>query len=596
MTAHSPATEPSHPASAGSTSAHGPSPRDLQGKTSKIPVGTRAGKIANLASVCLGVLSSLAQAWTLISLGRGLGALARTTTDPQLPGAFNTYLLQAAVAALLTGACQVSVELISRTSAMREEAHLRRRVLAHLLDLGPARATHLRTGSTASLLTDGAERVATYRQTFLASAVASLLTPVLVLALLAAAVDPLSALVLSTGIVAVPALIGFFHRFSRRSSAGSRRERMRLAGAYLDAIQGLTTLVLARAAERTAASLRQAGEANRQAVMRMLAGNQRIIFLTDSLFSLFFIAATAALALARLGSGAINLGGALALTFSSFVLLEPLDRMGAFFYVGMGGRANQRAIRRILTTRRPGAQAPAADVVASRGDSTAQTTQTPSAVSLSGVTAAWEPGRPVITGVNLQVAPGERVALTGPSGAGKSTLLALAAGDLLPAAGTVQVAGLTLSAANQDAVRACSAVVAQSTWLFCGTIADNLRLANPQATTAQMWRALENANLAQEVRRMPEGLDTRVGEQGIGLSGGQAQRVSLARAFLADRPLLLLDEPTSQVDLAGEAQILHAIERLSQGRTVLMNSHRQGAVEAAERVLQVAAGHVQEVA
>ena len=190
---------------------------------------------------------------------------------------------------------------------------------------------------------------------------------------------------------------------------------------------------------------------------------------------------------------------------------------------------------------------------------------------------------------------GEHVAVVGPSGAGKSTLVALAGGDLLPAAGTVRVVGTASTAGTQDAVRAASAVVAQTTWLFTGTIADNLRLADPDADDARLWRALEAANLDDEVRRMPDGLRTRLGEQGLGLSGGQAQRVSLARAFLADRPLLILDEPTSQVDLDSEAQIVEAIDRLAQGRTVLTVSHRAGALTTADRIVRVADGGVDPV-
>ena len=172
--------------------------------------------------------------------------------------------------------------------------------------------------------------------------------------------------------------------------------------------------------------------------------------------------------------------------------------------------------------------------------------------------------------------------------------MALAGGDLLPAAGTVRVAGTASTAETQEAVRAASAVVAQTTWLFTGTIADNLRLADPAATDERLWQALQAANLAEEVRRMPEGLGTRLGEQGLGLSGGQAQRVSLARAFLADRPLLILDEPTSQVDLDSEAQIVEAIDRLSHGRTVLTVSHRAGALTASDRVVRIADGRVRE--
>ena len=558
--------------------------------TPTIPIGTVRGRRADAASFALAVLSSLAQAWALVGLGRSLGALLAAGSGATAPGAWPPLLLQAVLAAAVSGACQIVVEILSRTSAAREESRLRSRLLAHLFDLGPARAADLRSGSTVSLLTDGAERVALYRQTFLAPTAAAFASPALVLALLAVVIDPLPCLVLLVAVVLVPGFIIALHLKVRRSSSGSRRARTRLAGAYLDAIQGLTTLTLARAAARTAADLRRAGEDNRRAVMGLLAGNQLVILVTDCLFSLFFIAAAAGMALVRLRAGAIDVGDALALVLTSFVLLEPLDRVGAFFYVGMGGLANQRAMRRVLGARRAPGAAPddGAPAVPPGGRDDAAP-----ALSLRRVTASWAgngDGPVVLSDVDLTVARGEHVALIGPSGAGKSTLLALASGDLLPAAGTVRVGGIASTAATQDEVRAAGALVAQSTWLFAGTIADNLRLADPTATPERMWRALERANLAQEVRLMPAGLDTVVGENGLGLSGGQAQRVSLARAFLADRPLLLLDEPTSQVDLAGEAQIIEAIDRLAAGRTVLTVSHRAGALTGADRVIRVADG------
>lgn len=173
--------------------------------------------------------------------------------------------------------------------------------------------------------------------------------------------------------------------------------------------------------------------------------------------------------------------------------------------------------------------------------------------------------------------------------------MAMLAGNLLPSDGSLRVEGTELSAATQDQVRSASALVAQTTWLFTGTIADNLRLAQPYATPSQMWHALEVARLDKEVALMPEGLETQVGEAGLGLSGGQAQRLSLARAFLADRPVLLLDEPTSQVDLASEAAIVESIEQLAQGRTVITVSHRAGALTTADRAVRVEARGVHEV-
>lgn len=574
-----------------------PGGRRRPGAGTRVPVGSRAGRRANTGAAVLTILSCLAEAWALICLARALTALAvgaglLDAAWHEAPGAPGALLAQAGTAALASALAAASVQLIARRSAATEEGELRRRALAHLLDLGPAHAGSARSGATVSLLTDGVERVALYRQTFLAPTVAAAAAPLLVLLLVGVTVDWPPALVLAAAFVLVPAVIGGFHRRFRRSSSGSRAQRTRLSAEYLDAIQGLTTLVLARAAGRRSRELRAAGEDNRRAVMGLLAGNQMVILVTDALFSLFLVTASTGMALARLESGGLGLDGALALVLVSLVLLEPLDHVGAFFYVGMGGLANQRALRALLGRRRTDLSAAAGpEDPAGRRAQPAEPPSQRAAISLRGVTATWgDTDAAVLSDVDLEIARGERVAVVGPSGAGKSTLLSLLSGDLLPAAGTVSVGSVVSTSATQDEVRAASAVVAQTTWLFTGTIADNLRLADPEATEERMWVALETAGLAQEVRRMPEGLDTEVGEQGMGLSGGQAQRVSLARAFLADRPLLLLDEPTSQVDLASEARIVEAVDRLSVGRTVVTVSHRAGALSSADRVVTVEAG------
>ena len=539
------------------------------------PAGRRAGSL----SFGLTLLGALGSGWCLISTGRALGALLRSSSAAGL-------LAQALAAAALSAVCQLLAQRVARFSAITEEAHLRRLTLAHLLGLGPARAADVRSGATASLLTDGAERVALYRQTFLAPTLAAAAAPLLVLIELAVVVDVVPALVLAAAVIMVPAFIIWCHSRLRASSSDSRRTRMRLAAEYLDAIQGLRTLTLARAAERTSARLRLEGESNRRAVMGLLAGNQLVILLTDGLFSLFLITAAAGLALLRLSTGVIDVGDALAIVLTSYVLLEPLAHVGAFFYVGMGGMANQRAIRRILSR-------PLPHSTTSPGARTSPAATAQSSIVLDDVEATWG-ADPVLEGVDLSVRRGESLAIVGPSGAGKSTLMAVLAGNLLPSSGSVQVEGTELSAVTQDEVRSTSALVAQTTWLFTGTIADNLRLAQPYATPSQMWQALEVARLDKEVALMPEGLETQVGEAGLGLSGGQAQRLSLARAFLADRPVLLLDEPTSQVDLASEAAIVKSIEQLARGRTVVTISHRAGALTAVDRTVRVEAGAVHE--
>ena len=550
-----------------------------RGSPPRPAVSSPAGRRAGALSFGLTLLGALGSGWCLISTGRALGALLRSSSAAGL-------LAQALAAAALSAVCQLLAQRVARFSAITEEAHLRRLTLAHLLGLGPARAADVRSGATASLLTDGAERVALYRQTFLAPTLAAAAAPLLVLIELAVVVDVVPALVLTAAVIMVPAFIIWCHSRLRASSSDSRRARMRLAAEYLDAIQGLRTLTLARAAERTSARLRLEGESNRRAVMGLLAGNQLVILLTDGLFSLFLITAAAGLALLRLSTGVIDVGDALAIVLTSYVLLEPLAHVGAFFYVGMGGMANQRAIRRILSR-------PLPHSTTSPGARTSPAATAQSSIMLDDVEATWG-ADPVLEGVDLSVRRGESLAIVGPSGAGKSTLMAVLAGNLLPSSGSVRVEGTELSAVTQDEVRSASALVAQTTWLFTGTIADNLRLAQPYATPSQMWQALEVARLDKEVALMPEGLETQVGEAGLGLSGGQAQRLSLARAFLADRPVLLLDEPTSQVDLASEAAIVKSIEQLARGRTVVTISHRAGALTAVDRTVRVEAGAVHE--
>nr|WP_300337160.1 ATP-binding cassette domain-containing protein [Actinomyces sp.] len=589
-------------------STRGPRPTGANRSSSAPALATPASSRDNWLSFTLTAVAGLAQTWALICLGRALGSLVTPTSLAAAPATPDrgSMLVQAAVCVVVAAGAHWAAQAVARASAARLEAAIRSRALRHLLHLGPVRATQERTGSTVSLLTDGAERVALYRQTFLAPTVAAALGPALSLLVLGVSVDRLTALVLAVATVLTPALIVGSHSRLRTSSSRSRRARTRLAAEYLDAIQGLPTLTLARAARRRSQELRRQGETNRRAVMQVLAGNQLVILITDALFSLFLVTAATGLSLARLGSGAITVGDALAIVLVAYMLLEPLDHVGAFFYVGMSGLANQRALGALLARERPGCDDDAASgshlTAAPGSGTTTLTTPGPASsapcatISLSGLEVAWQvQGDPVLSGVSLEVDTGESLAVVGPSGAGKSTLMSVLAGDLLPTAGTATIKGVTLTPATQDLVRAASARVAQTTWLFTGTIADNLRLAAPEAQAGQMWQALAAAHLDEEVRRMPLGLDTPVGEGGTGLSGGQAQRLSLARAVLSGRDLLLLDEPTSQVDLASEAAIQEAIEQVARTRTVVTVSHRAGALVGADRVVRVAESGVTEV-
>ena len=215
-------------------------------------------------------------------------------------------------------------------------------------------------------------------------------------------------------------------------------------------------------------------------------------------------------------------------------------------------------------------------------------------VRFENVTFGYDAARPVLQGLDLQINPGERVAILGPSGVGKSTLLALVARLYDPDQGRVLIDGHDLRGVTLASLRAQIGQVQQETFLFNASALDNLRYGRQDATRAEVEAAARAANAHDFLSALPNGYDTIVGERGIKLSGGQKQRLAVARALLANTPLLALDEPTSAVEPESEAAIIEALERLMQGRTTLIVSHRLSLARSADRVLVVAAGQIVE--
>ena len=206
----------------------------------------------------------------------------------------------------------------------------------------------------------------------------------------------------------------------------------------------------------------------------------------------------------------------------------------------------------------------------------------------------WPDGRTGLAGLDLTIAAGERVAVVGPSGAGKSTLLQLLLGFVRPDAGTIQADGQPLDRLDPADWRRHLAWVPQRPHLFAGTLADNLRLAHPEAGEAELHQALERAHCMEFVKRLPQGLETPVGDGGHPLSGGQRQRLALARAFLRPARLVLLDEPTAHLDLKSEARIQAAVDELAERATLIVVAHRLASVRRAERILVLDQGRLVE--
>lgn len=347
----------------------------------------------------------------------------------------------------------------------------------------------------------------------------------------------------------------------------------RLSGHFLDVVAGLPTLKVFGRAKAQADSIRRITGDYRQATMRTL----RIAFISSFALELLATISVALVAVTigmRLVHGEMSLYDGLVVLILAPEAYLPLRQVGAQYHAAAEGLSAAEEIFEVLETPEPTSGTGA--VPPSGG------------VRFEGVTVRY-PGRSsdAVSDVSFAVDPGETVALVGPSGVGKSTLLNVLLGFVEPTSGRVRVGGADLTETSLEEWRSQVAWVPQRPHLYAGSVAENVRLARPDAEDSAVRRALSDAGALEFVDALPEGVRTVLGEEGAGLSAGQRQRLALARAFLADRPVLLLDEPTASLDGATEAEVVEAVRRLAVGRTVLLVVHRPALLDVADRVVRL---------
>ncbi len=452
---------------------------------------------------------------------------------------------------------------------------LRRQLLRHALDLGPTWLAGERAGELSLAATRGTAALDAYFGRYLPQAVLAGLAPIGILAWVGWT-DWVSLLILLGLVALVPVVMVLF---GRRAAAETERQWRRLSSLsarFLDLVRGLPTL---RAFGRSAQG-RQEVAAATEGLRQTTMGTLRVAFL--SALAMEFIAGigTGLVAMVlglRLLDGSVPLYTALAVLLVSPEVFLPLRRAGAEFHASTEGQA---AAGRILDVLDEPVTAPASAA------SAPPVPQPPLPLSMTGVTVTFA-GRtaPALDRFDLHLEAGEHVALIGPSGAGKSTVLAVLLGFVVPDAGTVAVAGTDLSTLEPAAWRRQVAWVPQRPHLFGGTIADNLRLGDPEADTGQLHRVLAAVGLADLVAALPAGLDTAIGDGGLAVSAGERQRLAIARAALRDAPLVLLDEPVAHLDRATEGHLREALAPWLEGRTVLVAAHRPELVGRIDRTV-----------
>jgi ATP-binding cassette, subfamily C, bacterial CydD len=505
---------------------------------------------------------SVAVIWGRVLLGGGAVLVVGRLVDRVSAGEPVADLLAATAGllglrALLAGVLPVA----SSGAALAVEADLRRRVVTTIVSPG---AWWRRTGSAVGKATEGVEAVGGLAGVFFPQLVGGMSSPLLI-GIVVALIDVPTALVLVVILPTIPALLRLLERRFASVSARYRDTADELAARFLDGIQGLRTLKALDRADGYGDEIATEAERLRVETMKLLRVNQLALLAVDTLFTVGTVVTAAAMAGLRLANGAITVGEAVAIVLLGVMLIEPLSQIGRYFYVGAIGRAAAAQMRELLgaaPSLPPPAPAPEVGVV-----------------EFDRVEFSYPDGGRAVDEITFRLEPGEKVALVGPSGAGKTTIAHLVLGLLHPDSGVVSVGGRAM-------------LVPQRPFLFHGSVADNLRLARPDATDGELWAVLEAADLADAVRQRDEGLDSPVGERGLQLSGGEAQRLAIARALLVDAPVVVLDEPTSNVDLDSEARIHRAVDRLTEARTVLVIAHRRSTIAGVDRVLFVDGGQL----
>jgi thiol reductant ABC exporter CydD subunit len=510
-------------------------------------------------------------------------------------------LLAFAGAALVRATAVWGQEVLAQRFSGRVRLRVRDRLVRRLLALGPRFASGERTGELANTLIGGVEALDAYLGQYLPQASLAALVPALVLLAVLLA-DPLSALVLLLTFPLVPLFVWLLGSAARQRTRRQWLVLSRLSAAFLDALQGLPTLKAFGQAEASAEGIAAASDRYRQVTLRVLR--------------LAFVSALVLEGLATLGTAVVAVEVGLRLLYSRIVFTDalfvlvvtpefyrPLRALGASFHAGLAGREAAARIAEVLKAPGP-LVAPAVLVAATSIRSAPVDGAWPSAafgggrapaIAFEDVRFAYAPGRPpALDGLSLRIDAGLTLALVGPTGAGKTTVAHLLLRFLEPDAGTIRIDGEPLSSLSPEDWRRRVAWVPQNPRLFHGSVLDNLLLARPGAPMAAVEHAASLAHVDTFVRELPRGWETPVGEGGERLAGGQAQRVALARAFLEDAPVLVLDEPTAQLDPEHEAFVVDAIERLRCGRTVLLIAHRITTVMNADRIALLSRGRVVE--
>lgn len=510
-------------------------------------------------------------------LGALAGLLASLAAGLPQRGSVLLTLGVAAAALAVRAACTLLASRMSFRSARAVKRTLRERLYRKLLALGPSYQEQVNTSEVVQVAVEGIDQLETYFGSYLPQFFYAMLAPVTLFAVLAPVSFP-AAVVLFLCVPLIPLSIVAVQRWAKKLLSKYWGQYTALGDTFLEDLQGLTTLKIYQADGYKQEQMDQQAERFRKITMKVLTMQLNSITIMD-LVAYGGAALGILLAVSQFRAGAVDLAGCLLIIVLAADFFLPMRLLGSFFHIAMNGMAASEKMFRILDLPVPTA-----------GD---QPFPADCSIRCENVGFSYDPGREVLTGISLACPAGSFTALVGESGCGKSTLAALLTGRNRGYTGSITVGGVELSRLDEAGLLENVTYISHQSYLFKGTVEENLRLARPNATEEELWQALEQVNLAAFLRG-EQGLSTQLLEGASNLSGGQRQRLALARGLLRRSPVYLFDEATSNIDVESENDIMAVIRQLAKERTVLLISHRLANVVDAQQIYVLEHGAVAE--
>ena len=490
---------------------------------------------------------------------------------------FAVFSVIAIMAVAVRFFCVIGASRMGFLSSKKVKKTLREAIYTKLLKLGAAYKEQIKTSEIVQVAVEGVDQLETYFGAYLPQFFYAMLAP-LTLFLVLLRVNIPSAVVLFVCVPLIPAAIAAVQTWAKKLLSKYWGQYTALGDTFLENLQGLTTLKIYQADAFKNKEMNEESEKFRKITMKVLTMQLNSITIMDIIayggaaLGVFF-------SVTQYQKGGVDLAGALLVILLSADFFIPMRQLGSFFHIAMNGMAASEKIFRFL-------ELPEAPKKAAKFPRNAE-------IVCENLRFSYEAGREILKGMDLRIPRGRFVAIAGESGCGKSTVASILMGRNRGYKGTIRIGDIELSDIAESSLMQNITYISHNSYLFKGTIRENLLMGNPNATEDEMWAVLEQTNLAAFLRN-EEGLDTKLAEKASNLSGGQCQRLALARALLHDSPVYIFDEATSNIDVESENDIMEQILLLAKKKSVLLISHRLANITKADMIYAMEQGEVEE--